>query len=341
MNIASKVNTTKEVSNREGNTLTIGIMIATYKRPPEVIRCLRAINDQTLRPDDVIVVVREDDFETKTALNQLKTNVPEFRIIIIHEAGVVAARNAGLEACRTDILAILDDDTAPHPDWLGLIEAAFVQDPSLGGLGGRDRCFNGQTFDDRRRHVVGKIQWHGRVIGNHHLGYGASREVDVLKGANMSFRSRAVMNVRFDSRLKGEGTQPNDDKCFSVAVKALGWKLAYDPAIVVDHYPGFRADARQYVGVARLKDTARFYSFAYNEVFSIWAALSPIRRAAFFAWSSLIGTGTFPGLIQAIRFTPKLGRHSWQRFWVAQTAKMHAFRDLIVKPNQETKTLIR
>jgi hypothetical protein len=43
----------------------------------------------------------------------------------------------------------------------------------------------------------------------------------------------------------------------------------------------------------------------------------------------LIGTGVFPGFVQAIRFTPKLGIHSWRRFVIAQQGKMDAFRDLI------------
>jgi glycosyltransferase involved in cell wall biosynthesis len=303
-------------------------MIATYRRPVEIERCLTALQHQLLPPNDVIVVAREDDLETRTTLDRLSLPAVPFRLVTVSVPGVVAARNAGILACRTNILAVIDDDTAPHPEWTSRIVQDFTNDPSLGGLGGRDRCFNGTTFDDRKAPTVGRIRWFGRVIGNHHIGFGQIREVDLLKGANMSFRAEAMSGVQFDSRLKGEGTQPGDDKCFSVAVKANGWKLAYDPAAVVDHFPGFRADARQYVGVNRLKDIAHFRSFAYNEVLSIWASLSPLRRVAFFLWSTFIGTGTFPGLIQAIRFTPKLGIYSWQRFWIAQTAKVEAFRDL-------------
>ena len=308
---------------------TIGVMIATYRRPAEIVRCLTALEQQILRPDDVIVVAREDDLETKTALDSLSLSTLAYRLVTITEQGVVAARNAGVEACSTDILAIIDDDTEPYPDWLSRIMEAFKGDPALGGLGGRDRCFNGEAFDDRKEAVVGKIQWFGRVIGNHHLGFGEVRDVDVLKGANMSFRAQAIANVRFDNRLKGEGTQPNDDKAFSIAVKSNGWHLKYDPMILVNHYPGFRADARQYVGVNRVKNIAHFHSFAYNEVLSIWDSLSPARCVAFLFWSTFIGTGTFPGLIQAIRFTPSLGIASWQRFWIAQTAKLEAYRDLM------------
>ncbi len=308
---------------------TIGVLIATYQRSSDLLRCLAALEKQTLAPDDILLVVREDDAATISSLSGLDKSSLPIRIITVSAPGVVAARNAALGAVKTDILSIIDDDTCPHPTWLSRIMQNFRTDPLLGGLGGRDRCFNGKEFDDRRASVVGKIQWFGRTIGNHHLGFGGLREVDILKGANMSYRSIAIADVRFDTRLKGKGAQPSEDFCFSVAVKCKGWKLAYDPSVVVDHYASQRAEVRHYVGVSAVNDATVFRDFAYNQVISIWHALSPLRRTAFFAWSVVVGTGVFPGFIQAIRFTPKLGMHSWRRFVIAQQGKMDAFRDLI------------
>jgi glycosyltransferase involved in cell wall biosynthesis len=308
---------------------TIGVLIATYRRSNELLRCLAALEKQTHQADEILLVVREDDTETRSRLSDNALKLLSIRIITVSVPGVVAARNAGLDAYTTDILAIIDDDTSPHIDWLSRVMQNFRNDPALGGLGGRDRCFDGTEFDEHQESVVGKIQWFGRTIGNHHRGFGELREVDVLKGANMSYRSNAIADVRFDTRLKGNGAQPSEDFCFSVAVKHKGWKLAYDPLVLVDHYASQRAEVRHYVGVAAVNDASVFRDFAYNQVISIWHALSPLRRGVFFVWSVLIGTGVFPGLIQAVRFTPKLGVHSWRRFLIAQQGKMDAFRDLI------------
>lgn len=308
---------------------TIGVLIATYQRSKDLLRCLRALEKQTVPADDVIIVVREDDLDTKSSLAEDEFETLPIRVITVALPGTVAARNAGLDACRTDVLAIIDDDTSPHVDWLSRVIQNFRADRSLGGLGGRDRCFDGHAFDERSEAIVGKVQWFGRTIGNHHLGTGEIREVDLLKGANMSYRSSAFAEVRFDTRLKGKGAQPSEDFCFSAAVKAKGWKLAYDPLAIVDHYASQRAENRLYVGVAAIQNDAEFREFAYNQVVSIWAALSPLRRCAFFVWSSLIGTGVFPGFVQAVRYTPKLGMHSWRRFAIAQQGKMDAFRDLL------------
>jgi hypothetical protein len=168
------------------------------------------------------------------------------------------------------------------------------------------------------------------MIGNHHLGFGEIREVDFLKGANMSFRAEAFADLRFDARLKGQGAQPREDTAFSVAVKAAGWKLAYDPAAAVDHYAAPRGEARHYVDVQALTDERSFREFAYNDILSIWPALQGVRKVAFITWTVLIGTRVCPGFVQALRFTPRLGGASWRRFYVAQQGKFEAFRDLLL-----------
>jgi len=307
---------------------SIGVLIASYGRPVPLVTCLESLTQQIHPPHEVIVVLRNDDSETRQAITNLTTPFPS-KIVFTNLPGTVAARNAGLNACTSDVLAILDDDTKPHPEWLKRVLARFQEDPTLGGLGGRDRCFDGHAFDDRQAPVVGRIQWCGRMIGNHHLGFGGIREVDFLKGANMSFRSEAFANLRFDQRLKGKGAQPREDTAFSIAVKASGWKLAYDPAAAVDHYAAQREEARHYVEVQAVTDARSFREFAYNDILSIWLALKGVRKIAFITWTILVGTGVCPGFVQALRFTPRLRGASWRRFYLAQQGKFEAFRDLI------------
>ncbi len=251
------------------------------------------------------------------------------RTLVTSVAGTVHAHNLGIAACITDVLAMIDDDTEPQPAWLRVILHDFEDDPALGGLGGRDRCFDGATFDDRQAAQVGKLQWFGRAIGNHHLGYGSLREVDLLKGANMSFRCEALANARCDPRLRGKGAQASEDISLALAVKRDGWKIAYDPAAVVHHHQGAREEARHYSGMAKIVDPTGFQNFAYNEAVGVWDSLSLIGKPAFVLWSLLIGTRVCPGLVQAVRFTPSLGWVSWQRFRYAAKAKLQAVADLV------------
>jgi len=66
------------------------------------------------------------------------------------------------------------------------IEAHFLADDRVSGVGGRDAIQRSEPWFHGDREIVGQLQWYGSLIGDHHRGVGAAREVDVLKGVNMS-----------------------------------------------------------------------------------------------------------------------------------------------------------
>lgn len=68
------------------------------------------------------------------------------------------------------------------------------------------------------------VQWFGRVIGNHHLGTGGVREVDILKGVNMSFRQTAPGFLQFWRLLPKEGTLAGQKLLASIRGRWQGCK---------------------------------------------------------------------------------------------------------------------
>jgi GT2 family glycosyltransferase len=301
--------------------LAISVAICTYQRPSDLARCLEALKRQERLPDEVLVVVRDTDAATLSLLGAFDWGGVPGRWVNVAKPGLVAARNVALANYRGDIVAFTDDDAVPYPDWLEKIELHFDADRELGGLGGKDRCHNGSGFDDQQARVVGKLQWFGRTIGEHHHGVGAPRGVDFLKGANMSYRQAALVGLRFDDRLRGLSC-PCEDLAFSLSVARRGWKLIYDPAVLVDHYPGVTAEIRHYAIVSAVPDTGGLINFGFNQMVTLWDELSPHRRVVYVIWSALVGTRVSPGLLQAIRFTPTLGKLSWKRFLSIQRGSL-------------------
>ena len=272
----------------------ISVLVPTFRRTAYLRRCLAALQAQERRPDEVLVVTRADDDETQ-ALRGSEAFAPlTLRWLVMTEPGTVAAENAALEAASGDILAFTDDDAAPRADWLRRIEAHFLADPSLGGVGGRDWMHVGDRLVTGSRQVVNRVQWFGRIIGYNHLGVGAPREVDVLKGVNMSFRRQAIGPIRFDRRLRGNGAQHHLDHSFAMAVKRSGWKLLYDPEIAVEHHlaPTFDEDRREEFNAGALRNRV------HNETLGMLDHLPPLRRAVFLGYSVLVGTWAAPGLVQ-------------------------------------------
>lgn len=278
--------------------MLITVLIPTYRRPQELERCLAALQKQTRLGDEILVIVRNTDVTTQSFLGTFNSKPLPLTMIEVTVPGVVAALNAGLKKVQGDIVAITDDDAAPHADWLARIETQFLSDARIGGVGGRDWIYHGRELEIGTHKTVGKVQWFGRVIGNHHLGVGEAREVDFLKGANMSFRREAIAGLRFDERMRGTGAQINNEMAFCFALKRAGWKLVYDPKIAVNHYPAKRFDEDQRRQFHKIAWTNK----VHNETLALLEHLSFLKRTVFIVWSLLLGTRDGLGFLQWLRF---------------------------------------
>ncbi len=283
--------------------IKISVVIATYRRPKDLARCLDALKKQKRPTDEVLVVVRDTDTETWTFFQTFNAELLPLRTATVNVSGVVAAMNVGMDAASGDIIAFTDDDAAPHTDWLERIETHFLSDSNIGGVGGRDWVYHGTQLEEGEREVVGQVQWFGRVIGEHHLGVGEAREVDVLKGVNMSFRRSAIGEMHFDRRMLGTGTQLHFELAFSLALKQAGWKLIYDPKIAVDHFPAQRFDEDQ----RHTFNDIAFCNAVHNETLVLLENLPLTRRTVFVFWATFVGTRDAPGFVQWLRFLPKEG----------------------------------
>jgi cellulose synthase/poly-beta-1,6-N-acetylglucosamine synthase-like glycosyltransferase len=301
--------------------LTISVIIPSYCRPKDLAHCLDALKKQKRPADEVLVVVRDTDTETWTFIQTLNPEFLPLRTATVSVSGVVAAMNVGMDAASGDIIAFTDDDAAPHTDWLERIEAHFLSDSKIGGVGGRDWVYHGTELEEGERQVVGQVQWFGRVIGEHHLGVGEAREVDVLKGVNMSFRRSAIGQMHFDSRMRGTGAQVHFELAFSLALKRAGWKLIYDPKVAVDHFPAQRFDEDQR---NRFNDIA-LLNAVHNETLVLLDNLPSTRRTAFVFWATLVGTRDAPGFLQWLRFLPKEGSLAGQKLLASLRGRWQAW----------------
>jgi glycosyltransferase involved in cell wall biosynthesis len=280
--------------------MKITVIVPTYRRTTDLVRCLQALEKQIRTIDEVIIVVRDTDIETWDLFKKPDLAQLPLKLISVSQPGVIAAMNMGLSQASGDIIAFTDDDAAPHSNWLQNIEAHFLADAQIGGVGGRDIIHRTEPWFTGSREQVGLLQWHGRVIGEHHRGVGQARAVDVLKGVNMSFRHSAIQGLRFDERMRGTGAQVHFEVAFCLALRRNGWKLIYDPAILVDHYIAQRFDEDQrdhFNAIACI-------NAVHNETLALLEHLSPAQRLIFLLWSILVGTRQAFGLIQWLRHLP-------------------------------------
>ena len=296
--------------------MNITVIVPTYRRPEDLHRCLEALKQQTCPVDELIVTVRDTDSETRQFLASYDRDLLPLELVTVTVTGVIAAMNAGLEAAQGDIIAFTDDDAAPHRDWLSRIKAHFVENPRVGGVGGKDLMYENNQLVRGEQEIVGKIQWFGRMIGNHHVGIGNPRVVEILKGVNMSFRRTAISDLRFDTRMLGTGAQVHFEVGFCTKIIQAGWELIYDPEILVDHYRAQRFDE----DIRNQFNEVAWFNEVHNQSLALMEYFSPLRRAIFIFWSVLIGTRKSFGLVQLLRFLPKEGKLAGKKWLLSLQA---------------------
>ncbi len=260
---------------------SVSVVVPTYRRPGPLERCLAALRAQEHAPDETIVVHRADDDTTVALLDGV-------RAVVVDRPGVVAAMTAGARSAGGELIAFLDDDTEPTPGWLGAC-LAHLADPRVGAVSGRD-VVEGEEHDPPELDP-GRISSWGRMRGNHHLGTGPPRDVQVLKAANLVFRREALA---FPEGLRGNGAQTHFEVAVCLNAVSRGWRLIYDPTIHVRH----RAAARP-AGEGRHDPSPAAVSDAsYNLVRSI-CATQPRLTARRAAYGVLIGDRAVPGVGRA------------------------------------------
>ncbi len=229
--------------------LTVTAVVPSYGRPDSLLRCLKGLLAGERAPEEIVVVLRDNDTASLEALERWTANGarvqgsaptgdPGLKLVLVSESGQVAALNAGLAVATGDVVTFPDDDCVPRPDWLGRLIAHYA-DPRVGGVGGRDVVHEPTPEPvPAAARAVGRLTWYGRVVGNHHCETpGGPRPVDHLKGVNMSFRRTLL--PPFDPCIRGPHYNDTD---VSLGLSRHGWKLIYDPEAKVDHYPAPRLD---------------------------------------------------------------------------------------------------
>lgn len=206
----------------------ITVIVPTFRRPDALARALAGLAAQTDPPAYDLVVVDNDPGPHP------QPSLPEgARLVHEPRPGAAAARNRGIAETQTELLAMLDDDVVPHPDWL--------------------RSLAGPVLDGRADLVGGKVllapdvarpKWLGRQIE----GYLTALDLgpveaelapeESLLTASLLTRTALLRQVGgFDTRLgpRGGSQLVGDDVQLVRALRAVGARALWVPEAVVVH----------------------------------------------------------------------------------------------------------
>ena len=210
----------------------ISVVVATYNAARTLDDCLNSLLDLRYPDYEVIVV---DDGSTDDSESIIRRY--PFRTITTRNQGVSAARNEGIRAAKGEIIAYIDSDARPDPDWLSYLASTYLESDVV-GVGGPNL-------------VPGEDNWVAKCV---YRAPGGPTQVmlddqsaEHIPGCNMSFRKWALEKIGgFDPIF----TKAADDVDICWRLLERGYRIGFSPSAIVWHHrrPSIKAYWRQQAG---------------------------------------------------------------------------------------------
>ncbi|PYV13512.1 MAG: glycosyl transferase [Acidobacteria bacterium] len=214
----------------------ISVVVCSYNGKRTIRDCLDGLR-RVRYPDYEVIVV--DDGSTDGTGDIARSY--GFRVLSAgRNRGLSAARNMGWTAASGSIVAYIDDDAFPDPDWLSYLAAVFMK-TDYAGVGGPNIPV---PSDGTTASCV------ARAPGGPAHVLLSDREAEHIPGCNMAFRKACLEAVGgFDPQFR----QAGDDVDLCWRIRALGGRLGFSPAAMVWHHyrNSVRAYWRQQVGYGK------------------------------------------------------------------------------------------
>lgn len=197
--------------------ITFSVVICTLHNLKGLEKCIDSITQQTLKPNEVIIVHGDLDEKMEESITQkifliLKSNLITLKYVKTIRS-LIIQRNTGIDNACGDVIAFLDDDVILDKNYFYyLLEAYQLKwNESLGGVQGtiiegtRDKPWQPEEII-KKIFLLGSMTGSGRLLPSGNSSFCGNpkeiKKVDIFNGCMMSFRREVLLKNRFDTNLK-------------------------------------------------------------------------------------------------------------------------------------------
>lgn len=172
----------------------VSIVINTDGRAASLALTLASLRYLSYSEFEVVVVTGPTPDDTQQVLDPWRGQI---KIGHCPERNLSRSRNIGIELASGEILAFIDDDAIPEPEWLTYVVSAFVSDDRVGAAGGPLHDHTGKGYQWRfgtvNRLANAATDWNCAAPQHN---FPMSYSFPHLIGANSAFRREALLDVQ-------------------------------------------------------------------------------------------------------------------------------------------------
>ena len=246
-------------------------------RPEPLLKLLRSVQEQTVYPNEILIIDGSVNQETEIILQENKFDNLIYCLVSNNNRGLTKQRNFGISKVNSssEIVCFLDDDTVLEKDYFEQLLKTYQLYPEALGVGGyitnetqwsfvgddynvpiNEFYFDGWKRQDGSRFVLRKklgldsdcppgyssLYSHGRSVGFLPPS-GKVYETEMLMGGVSSFKKTVFESLKFSTYFEGYGLYEDAD--FTLRVAKIG-KLYINTAAKLNHYHAASGRPNQY-----------------------------------------------------------------------------------------------
>jgi GT2 family glycosyltransferase len=211
----------------------VSVVVCVHNAAGSLGECLTAV-DQLDYPDFEVLVVDDGSVDDTPAI---AGRYPRVTLISVPHGGLSVARNVGMSRASGEIVAYLDGDARPEPEWLSYLIQPFLRSDVV-AAGGPNV-------------VPGDDPWFSQCVarapgGPQHVLLD-DRIAEHVPGCNMAFRRDVLLAL---DGFNPSFVRAGDDVDLCWRLQARGWEIGFAPAALVwhEHRASLKSYWRQQVG---------------------------------------------------------------------------------------------
>jgi glycosyltransferase involved in cell wall biosynthesis len=197
----------------------VSIIVPAYNTAPYIRETLQSVFAQTFT-DYEVVVVNDGSPDTEELERVLEPYQGRIRYLKQENRGLSAARNAGIRASQSPMIALLDSDDLWEPEYLSVQVAEMMRDPSIDVL-----YPNALIFADSSRREQ-------KFMDLSPSESEVTFEALVTQRCTVMVSAMARRKIILDAGLFDENLKMNEDFDLWLRIMKLGGRIAYHRRIL-------------------------------------------------------------------------------------------------------------